>query len=135
MKEVMAVIRQNKINQTKKALVEAGFSSFTASKVSGRGKGLVDQQMLKGAAQGCVEAISQLGQGPKMYPKRLLTIVVPDNKVLKIVDTIIKTNQTGNAGDGKIFVMPILESVRVRTGETGDKAIDENLQKSKKEKT
>jgi nitrogen regulatory protein PII 2 len=133
MKEVMAVIRQNKINQTKQALVEEGFSSFTASKVNGRGKGLVDQQMLKGAAQGCVEAISQLGQGPKMYPKRLLTIVVPDDKVPKLVDTIIKTNQTGNAGDGKIFVMPILEAVRVRTGESGDKAVDENPLKKKKE--
>lgn len=133
MKEVMAVIRQNKINQTKQALVEAGFSAFTASKVNGRGKGLVDQQMLNGAAQGCVEAISQLGQGPKMYPKRLLTVIVPDDKVTTLVDVIIKVNQTGNAGDGKIFVMPILEAVRVRTGESGDKAIDENPLKKKKE--
>ena len=133
MKEVMAVIRQNKINQTKEALVEAGFSAFTASRVNGRGKGLVDQQMLKGASQGCVEAISQLGQGPKMYPKRLLTIVVPDDKVPKLVDAIIKSNQTGNAGDGKIFVMPIMEAIRVRTGETGDKAIDEIPLKKKKE--
>lgn len=133
MKEVMAVIRQNMINKTKEALVEAGFSSFTASKVYGKGKGLVDKQVLEGAAQGCVEAISQLGQGPQLYPKRLLTVIVPDEKVSPLVDAIVKTNQTGNAGDGKIFVMPVLEAVRVRTGESGDKAIDESTPKKKKE--
>jgi len=125
MKEVMAVIRQNKINQTKEALVEAGFSAFTARKVYGRGKGLVDQTTLEGAAQGCTDAIAQLGQRPRFYPKRLLTIVVPDDKVPKLVQTLIDVNKTGKPGDGKIFVMPVLEAYRVRTGEVGADAIDE----------
>ncbi|HEY5652758.1 MAG TPA: P-II family nitrogen regulator [Pontiella sp.] len=119
MKEVMAVIRMNKINDTKRALNEAGISSFTATgRVLGRGKGLIDYRILQGAEEGAPEAIAQLGEGPRMVPKRLITIVVSDEWVDTTVETIIKTNQTGNAGDGKIFVLPIMEATRVRTGET-----------------
>lgn len=119
MKEVMAVIRMNKINDTKRALNEAGISSFTATgRVQGRGKGMVDYRVLHGAGEGAEEAIDQLGEGPRLVPKRLITVVVSDDWVEKTVNTIIKTNQTGNAGDGKIFVLPILEATRVRTGET-----------------
>lgn len=125
MKEVMAVIRMNKINQTKKALVEAGISSLTAKEVLGRGKGLVDFSVLKGAEKGYEEAIAQLGQSQRLIPKRLITVVVPDAMVSTVVETIISVNKTGKAGDGKIFVMPIDDSVRIRTGESGEKAIDE----------
>jgi nitrogen regulatory protein PII 2 len=119
MKEVMAVIRMNKINDTKRALNEAGISSFTATgRVLGRGKGLVDYRVLHGAENGAPEAIAQLGEGPRMVPKRLITVVVSDDWVERTVNAIIKTNQTGNAGDGKIFVLPILEATRIRTGET-----------------
>jgi len=119
MKEVMAVIRMNKINDTKRALNDAGISSFTATgRVQGRGKGMVDYRILHGAEEGAVEAIAQLGEGPRLVPKRLITVVVSDEWVEKTVDTIIKTNQTGSSGDGKIFVLPILEATRVRTGET-----------------
>ncbi len=125
MKEVMAIIRINKMNQTKRALADAGITSFTATgKVSGRGKGVVDFRIMHGAEEGVPEAISQLGQGPKLVPKRLLTIVVSENMVQKTVDTLIKVNQTGNAGDGKIFVMPVLDAVRVRTGESGNLVLD-----------
>ncbi len=125
MKDVMAIIRMNKINQTKLALADAGISSFTATgRVLGRGKGLVDFRILKGAEDGRPEAIDLLGMGPKLVPKRLLMVVVPDDKVQVVVDTIIKVNQTGNAGDGKIFVLPVLEAHRVRTGEAGDAILD-----------
>jgi len=125
MKEVMAIIRMNMMNVTKRALAEAGISSLTARKVVGRGKGKVDYMLLQGAQEGYEEAINQLGPGPKFIPKRMITIVVPDNKVSTVVKTIIETNQTGRPGDGKIFVMPITEAIRVRTGETGDTALDE----------
>ena len=125
MKEVMAVIRMNKMNVTKRALADAGISSITARKVVGRGKGKVDFLLLKGAQEGSEEAISQLGPGPKLIPKRMLTIVVPDEKVSTVVETLVKVNQTSSPGDGKIFVMPVLDAFRVRTGETGDLAIDE----------
>jgi len=125
MKEVMAVIRMNMINKTKKALAEAGISSITARDALGRGKGLVDLKLLKGAEQGYEEAISQLGQSQRLIPKRILFIVVPDKLVKKTVDTIIRVNQTGKSGDGKIFVMPIADSIRVRTGESGNSTLDD----------
>ena len=125
MKEVMAVIRMNKMNQTKKALSEAGISSLHAKDCLGRGKGLVDFSVLKGAEQGYEEAISQLGSSQRLIPKRVISIIVPDKLVKKTVETIIQTNQTGKAGDGKIFVLPILESIRIRTGESGDAVLDE----------
>ena len=125
MKEIMAIIRINMMNKTKKALSEADISSFTATgKVLGRGKGLIDYRIIQGAEKGYQEAISQLGQGPRLVAKRLITVTVPDDKVDLVVKTIIETNQTGNAGDGKIFVLPIMDAVWVRTGEKGDKILD-----------
>lgn len=125
MKEVMAVIRMNKINATKKALVEAGISSMHARDCLGRGKGLVDIQLLKGAEQGYEEAISQLGNTQRLIPKRMISIVVPDDLTDQTVSVIIDINQTGKPGDGKIFVMPVSDAIRVRTGETGNDALDE----------
>lgn len=125
MKEVMAIIRMNKINKTKKSLVEAGIPSMHARECLGRGKGLVDLDVLKGAEQGYEEAISQLGNTQRLIPKRMLSIIVPDKLVKKTVSTIISINQTGKAGDGKIFVLPVHDAIRVRTGETGDKTLDE----------
>lgn len=128
MKEVLAVIRMNKMNETKRALADAGISSLTARKVIGRGKGKVDYLLLQGAQEGYDEAINQLGPGPKLIPKRMLTIVVPDDKADLVVRTIIRVNKTGSPGDGKIFVAPVTDAVRVRTGETGDVAIaDQDL--------
>ena len=125
MKEVMAIIRMNKINETKRTLAAAGFASMTATgRVMGRGKGMVDFRIMSGAQEGYEEAIAQLGQGPKLVPKRLITLIVKDQKVNNVIQTIIKVNQTGNAGDGKIFVLPIEEATRVRTGETGDDVLD-----------
>ncbi len=124
MKEVIALIRMNKMNETKRALASAGIGSFTVRKVMGRGKGKVDYLLLKGAEEGYPEAISQLGPGPKFVPKRMLNIVVPDSLVPITVETIIRTNKTGSPGDGKIFVMPVMDTIRVRTGESGDATLD-----------
>lgn len=125
MKEVIAIIRMNMMNKTKHALADAGVVSLTARKVVGRGKGKVDYLLLKGAQDGCEEAINQLGPGPKLIPKRMLTLILPNELVKPAVQAIIETNRTGSPGDGKIFVMPVLEAVRVRTGETGAEALDE----------
>ncbi len=124
MKEIIAVIRMKKMNETKQALVDAGISSFTAlGRVLGRGKGQVHFDILQGAEEGYPEAIAQLGNAPRMVAKRLVAIVVPDEMKQTAIDTIIKINQTGNPGDGKIFVTDITDSIRVRTGETGDVAL------------
>ena len=125
MKDILAIVRMNKMNQTKRALSEAGISSVTARDALGRGRGLVDMHLLEGAEKGYEEAISQLGQTQRLIPKRALVIVVPDELVDKTVRTIMRVNQTGKSGDGKIFVMPCLDAVRVRTGENGDAVLDD----------
>lgn len=125
MKEVMAIIRMNMMNKTKRALSDAGISSVTAKEALGRGKGLVDYKVLGGAERGYEEAIAQLGQSQRLIPKRLLTFIVPDALVEKVVKVLIKTNQTGKSGDGKIFVMPVTDAYRVRTAENGDAVLDE----------
>lgn len=125
MKEIMAIVRINMMNKTKRALAEAGISSITARDALGRGKGLVDMTLLEGAEKGYEEAVAQLGQSQRLIPKRIFYVVVPDKLVPKTVKTIIRVNRTGKSGDGKIFVMPVAESVRVRTGESGDPILDE----------
>jgi nitrogen regulatory protein PII 2 len=125
MKEIMAIVRINMMNKTKAALAEAGISSVTARDALGRGKGLVDLNVLEGAEKGYEEAIAQLGQSQRLIPKRIFFVVVPDRLVHKTVQTIIGVNRTSKSGDGKIFVMPVADSVRVRTGESGDLVLDE----------
>ena len=125
MKEILAIVRMNKMNQTKRALSEVGISSITARDALGRGKGLVDIHLLEGAEKGYEEAISQLGQTQRLVPKRAILVVVPDELVEKTVTTIMMVNQTGKSGDGKIYVLPCLEAYRVRTGESGDAVLDD----------
>jgi nitrogen regulatory protein PII 2 len=124
MKEVMAIIRMNMMNKTKQALLEADISSITAREALGRGTGLIDMKVLKGAEKGYEEAIEQLGSSQRLIPKRMITMIVPDKLVDKTVKTIIRVNQTGKSGDGKIFVLPLADAMRVRTGEKGDAILD-----------
>jgi nitrogen regulatory protein PII 2 len=123
MKEVIAVVRMNMMNRTKQALTEAGISAFFAHEALGRGKGLVNPLVLQGAAQGREEALTVLGEKDKLYPKRVVSVVVPDTAVAEVVQAIIAANRTGAPGDGKIFVLPLADAVRVRTGESGRKSI------------
>ncbi len=123
MKEVIAVVRINMMNQTKQALTDCGVDAFFAHEAHGRGKGFINPEILEGVEQGHEEAAALLGEKGKLYPKRILTAVVEDSMVGCVVDTIINTNQTGMPGDGKVFVVPLADAVRVRTGETGEKAI------------
>lgn len=125
MKEIIAIVRMNKMNQTKRALAEAGISSITARDALGRGKGLVDMQLLEGAEKGYEEAVSQLGQTQRLVPKRAVVLVVTDEMVEKTVNTIMHVNKTGKSGDGKIFVLPCSEAIRVRTGEHGEAVLDD----------
>ncbi len=124
MKEVIAVIRMNTMNKTKKALQDAGVVAFFAHEAFGRGKGLVGSKPLEGAQQGIEEAVAVLGEKGKLYPKRMLTVVVTDDLVSEVVKVITDVNRTGQPGDGKIFVLPMTDAVRVRTGEKGTKSIE-----------
>ncbi|MEW5911101.1 MAG: P-II family nitrogen regulator [Thermodesulfobacteriota bacterium] len=123
MKEVVAVVRMNTMNQTKKALTRAGIDSMFAHECQGRGRGLVDSKILAGASAGYEEAIALLGEKGKLYSKRMLTMVVKDKQVGAVVQALMETNRTGKPGDGKIFVLPVSDAVRVRTAEAGDKAL------------
>jgi nitrogen regulatory protein PII 2 len=137
MKEITAIIRRDKLHETKKVMDELGYPSLTIQSVEGRGRqkgamcGEMDSEM---PASFCTAV--KLTPTPSSYalehtlpkvalfvPKRLLTIVVPDDVVTKIVKSLIRVNQTGKAGDGKIFVSPIEGALRVRTGETDGEAI------------
>lgn len=126
MKEVMAIVRINAMNKTKRALAEAGITSMTARDALGRGKGLVDLQLLEGAEKGYEEAISQLGGSQRLIPKRILFIIVPEDLVKKTVKILFKVNRTGKSGDGKIFVSSVMDSISVRTGQSGDPTLDES---------
>ncbi|MDR1959406.1 MAG: P-II family nitrogen regulator [Planctomycetaceae bacterium] len=125
MKEVMAIIRMGKINQTKRALIDAGISSMHVKDVLGRGKGLVDMVRLAGAERVWEEKMEELAVVGRLIPKRKISIVVPNKLVKKVIKTIIDVNQTGKSGDGKIFVMPVHESIRVRDGQTGEETLDQ----------
>ena len=137
MKEITAIIRRDKLPETKTVLEQLGYPSLTIQSVEGRGKqrGAMCAEMDSEMPDSFCTAV-KLRPTPSSYalehtlpkvamyvPKRLLTIVVPDDVVTKIVKEIVKINKTGKPGDGKIFVIPNDGSVRDRTGEVGGEAI------------
>lgn len=136
MKEIIAVIRMNKVSATKKALVDVGIAGFTAFKVMGRGRLVEDLSVIAqrrktllaiGGNEGNEQVekmVVQFLDGTRLFPRRLFTILAHDEDVAGIVEAIIKANRTDNkVGDGKIFVLPVLDAVRVRTGESGEAAV------------
>jgi nitrogen regulatory protein PII 2 len=137
MKEITAIIRRDKLPETKQALDDLGYPSLTIQSVEGRGKqkGAMCAEMDSEMPDSYCTAV-KLKPTPSTYaldhtlpkialfvPKRLLTIIVPDDVVSKVVKSLIKVNRTGKAGDGKIFVSPIEGALRVRTGEKNGEAI------------
>ncbi len=126
MKLILAIIRIAKMNETKQALSDAGLPSFTAMGVLGRGRGRGEgqnyQEVISNPTN--LEVLKLIGPEPRLKSKRLITLVVPESKKDQAIETIIKVNQTHNSGDGKIFVVEALESIRVRTGERGDVTLD-----------
>ncbi|MBI5418280.1 P-II family nitrogen regulator [Candidatus Poribacteria bacterium] len=119
MKEIMAIIRQEKINKTKDELLNINISGMTVRKVLGRGRKLAEFD-LSTADSGKAFGLSQ---GVRLMPKRLITMIVPDEEVEKVVHAIIKVNKTSNIGDGKIFVLPIIDAYRVRDAKKGNEVI------------
>ncbi|WP_292390896.1 P-II family nitrogen regulator [Methanosarcina sp. UBA5] len=125
MKEITAIIRMNKVQKTKDVLLECGFPSFTVRRVMGRGKqrGLCFEFNPPLPDPGNKEAETCI----RFIPKRMFTIVVDDENVNEVVQKIIEVNQTGNAGDGKIFVSNVTEAIRIRTGESGEATVNKEL--------
>ncbi|MCM1566865.1 MAG: P-II family nitrogen regulator [Dehalobacter sp. 4CP] len=127
MKEIIAIIRRHQVPSSKKALEEAGFNALTIQSVEGHGK----QKGVGGWAAEVDPLLNPLlkYETPmpdavmKWIPKRMLHLVVQDDEAESAVKALIKANQTGNIGDGKIFVCPLEEVIRVRTGENGPRAV------------
>ena len=119
MKEVIAIIRMNAVQKTKRALADTGFPSVTVKVVFGRGK----QKGLHISHPATISPEDGKESGMRYIPKRMLIMVLPDERVDELVKIIMETNRTGEIGDGRIFVCPIEDAVRIRTGEIGEEAI------------
>lgn len=112
MKKVEAIIRPFKLDDVKENLTDLGISGMTVSEVKGFGRTGGKKEVYRGSAY----AID-------FVPKVKIEVVVRDDQVREVVDAFINGAKTGKMGDGKIFVQPIDEVIRIRTGETGESAI------------
>lgn len=112
MKLVEAIIKPFKLDEVKDALNDIGIVGITVSEVKGYGRQKGHTELYRGAEY-VVDFI----------PKIKLEIVIADDLVAKVIETIVTTARTGRIGDGKIFVIPMEEAVRIRTGERGNEAV------------
>jgi nitrogen regulatory protein P-II 1 len=112
MKKIEAIIRHFKLEDVKNALVEKGVSGMTITEVRGFGRQKGHTEMYRGTEYRV-----------DFVPKVKVEVVVDDSKLETAVNAIIKAAQTGQIGDGKLFVSDLEESIRIRTGETGSEAI------------
>jgi nitrogen regulatory protein PII 2 len=130
MKLILAIIRIAKMGETKAALAEAGLPSFTAMPVLGRGLGHGDLEKINQARESekcpaiLEDVMSFVPEEPRLKSKRMITLVVTDDKKDLAVETLVKTNRTGKSGDGKIFVVEALDSYSVRSGASGNVTLD-----------
>jgi nitrogen regulatory protein P-II 1 len=112
MKKIEAVIREEKLDAVIKALSEASYHGMTVSEVSGHGR------------QGGVTLQWRVGEYQvDLLPKVKIEVVILDEDVSNVLRAITVAARTGNIGDGKIFVLPVEDAMRIRTGDTGDDAI------------
>ena len=112
MKKIEAIIRDEKLAAVKEALKGAGVAGMTVSEVKGHGTQKGITEVYRGR-QYAVDLISKIK----------IEIIVDDKDVKTITDTIVDVARTGSIGDGKIFVSSVDDAIRIRTGESGDKAL------------
>jgi nitrogen regulatory protein P-II 1 len=112
MLKIEAIVRHHKIDAIKDALVSAGYHGMTVTEVRGFGRQKGQKETYRGAEYRI-----------DFVPKIKLEIVVPNEAGEKVVDLLVRAAQTGQIGDGKIFVSEIANAIRIRTGETGQAAL------------
>lgn len=112
MKKIEAVIRHFKLEEVKDALTKVGLHGMTVTEVRGFGRQKGHKEQYRGAEYTV-----------DFLPKVKIEVVVDDETSRKVIDTIVATARTGQIGDGKVFVTPLDEAVRIRTGETGSESL------------
>ncbi|MCO6045702.1 P-II family nitrogen regulator [Aeoliella sp. ICT_H6.2] len=112
MKKIEAIVRHYKLEDVKNALAEMGVVGMTITEVRGFGRQKGHTEMYRGTEYAV-----------DFVPKVKIEIVVDDERVQPAVDTVLRSAQTGQIGDGKIFVSDLLDTIRIRTGETGTEAL------------
>ncbi|BAU22859.1 nitrogen regulatory protein P-II 1 [Caldimicrobium thiodismutans] len=112
MKKIEAIIKPTKLEDVKKALEKKGIHGMTITEVKGFGR-----------QKGYIEVYRGKEYEVRFLPKIKIELIVKDDEVEKIINTILETAKTGNVGDGKIFISSIEEVIRIRTGERGEEAI------------
>ena len=112
MKKVEAIIKPFKLDEVKQALTEVGVAGLTATEVKGFGRQKGHTELYRGA-----EYVVDF------LPKVKIEVVVADTMVGRVVEVIERAAKTGRIGDGKIFVIPVEEVIRIRTGESGEAAV------------
>ena len=112
MKKVEAIIRHFKLEEVKNALTEQGVQGMTVTEVRGFGRQKGHTEMYRGTEYSV-----------DFVPKIKIEVVVPEEDLQRVVDTIITAAQTGQTGDGKIFVSDLAQTIRIRTGELDQEAV------------
>jgi nitrogen regulatory protein P-II 1 len=112
MKKIEAIIRHFKLEDVKNALAERGIKGMTITEVRGFGRQKGHTEMYRGTEYAV-----------DFVPKVKLEVVVDNDVAKSVIDTILRAAQTGQIGDGKIFVSELQDVIRIRTGETGDEAL------------
>jgi nitrogen regulatory protein P-II 1 len=112
MKKVEAIIRHFKLEDVKDALTECGIAGMTVTEVRGFGRQKGHTEMYRGTEYQV-----------DFVPKIKIEVIIPDEKLQTVLDTIMRAAQTGQVGDGKMFVTDLRDAVRIRTGESGETAI------------
>ena len=112
MKKIEAIVRHFKLEDVKNALTERGIHGMTVSEVRGYGR-----------QKGHTEIYRGTEYAMDFVPMVKIEVVCSDGNLQTVIDTILQTAQTGQIGDGKIFVTNLENSIRIRTGETGEEAI------------
>jgi nitrogen regulatory protein P-II 1 len=112
MKKVEAIIRHFKLEDVKNALSEQGIAGMTITEVRGFGRQKGHTEMYRGTEYAV-----------DFVPKVKLEVVVSDSDLQTVIDTVLRSAQTGQIGDGKIFVADLSDTIRIRTGETGESAL------------
>jgi len=112
MKLIMAIVKPFKLDAVKDALQEVGVTGLTIGEVKGVGRQKGHTELYRGAEYQV-----------DLVPKVEIDVVVADELVGRVVETILSTAKTGSIGDGKIFIIPLEDAIRVRTGERGENAL------------